>query len=107
MSMDAKPSPSSAAPTRTIHREKGMKIFVWPKVIFLYPTAIVALLCWAGMWVNHDRTHDPTRSLKDAVKAVAIQGTVIERRAARRGEDPSFQDAARRRHHCHAHADNF
>ena len=85
-----------------------MKIFVWPKVIFLYPTAIVALLCWAGMWVNHDRTHDPTRSLKDAVKAVAVQGTVIETQGTvPRGKDPSFQDAARRSHHCHAHADNF
>ena len=37
-------------PPLAVHREKGMKIFVWPKVIFLYPTAIVALICWAGMW---------------------------------------------------------
>jgi hypothetical protein len=68
MSTDAKPSPSSSAPPgHVVHREKGMRIFVWPKVIFLYPTAIVALICWAGMWMIHDRTHDPTRPLKDAV----------------------------------------
>jgi hypothetical protein len=44
-----------------------MKIFVWPKVIFLYPTAIVALICWAGMLIIHDRTHDPTKPLIEAV----------------------------------------
>ena len=87
-----------------MHREKGMKIFVWPKVIFLYPTAIVALICWAGMWINHDRTHDPTRSLKDAVKALADDAEIRlpSNPAARHGEDRSLQDAARRRHHCHA-----
>jgi hypothetical protein len=78
MSMDAKPSPSSPLPPHAVHREKGMKIFVWPKVIFLYPTAIVALICWLGMWMNHDRTHDPTRSLKDAVKALAAQDKTVQ-----------------------------
>ncbi len=72
MSTDAKPSPSpSTPPPPAVHREKGMKIFVWPKVIFLYPTAIVSLICFFGMWANHDRTHDPTRSLKEAIKAAA------------------------------------
>jgi len=50
-----------------IHREKGMRIFTWPKVIFLYPTAIVALICAMGMWIIHDRTLDPTKPLRDAV----------------------------------------
>ena len=31
-----------------IAAKKGCSIFTWPKVIFLYPTAIVALICWAG-----------------------------------------------------------
>jgi len=52
-----------------------MKIFTWPKVIFLYPTAIVSLICWAGMWMIHDRTHDPTRPLIEAVapKHLAVE----------------------------------
>ena len=54
-----------------------MRIFVWPKVIFLYPTAIVALICWAGMWMNHDRTHDPTRPLKDAMKNIAEEDKTV------------------------------
>ena len=40
---------------------------MWPKVIFLYPTAIVALICALGMSIIHDRTHDPTKPLKTAV----------------------------------------
>ena len=67
MSTDAKLSPSHSTPPPLKHHEKGMRIFTWPKVIFLYPTAIVALICWAGMWIIHDRTHDPTRPLNEAV----------------------------------------
>jgi hypothetical protein len=40
---------------------------MWPKVIFLYPTAIVALFCAVGMAWIHDRTHDPTKPLKEAI----------------------------------------
>jgi len=40
---------------------------MWPKVIFLYPTALVSLMCALGMSMIHDRTHDPTKSLKAAV----------------------------------------
>ena len=66
MSMDAKPAPSSSMPAGE-HHGTGIRIFMWPKVIFLYPTAIVALICAAGMSIIHDRTHDPTKSLKSAV----------------------------------------
>src|SRR5216684_2453646 len=52
MSTNAKPSISTTTPgLAPQHREKGIRIFMWPKVIFLYPTAIVALICWAGMWI--------------------------------------------------------
>jgi hypothetical protein len=68
--MDAKPSNTPPTPVqRPLHREKGIRIFTWPKVIFLWPTAIVALICGVGMWLMHDRTHDPTRPLKEAVEA--------------------------------------
>jgi hypothetical protein len=70
MSTDAKPStaPSTTTtPASAKPREKGLKIFMWPKVIFLYPTAIVALICAGGMWVNGDRTHDPRKPLTTAV----------------------------------------
>jgi hypothetical protein len=34
-------------------------------------TERAALICWLGMWMNHDRTHDPTRPLNDAIKTLA------------------------------------
>jgi hypothetical protein len=70
MSTEAKPSSSTTSSGLPVsHREKGIRIFMWPKVIFLYPTAIVALICAVGMSIIHDRTHDPTKSLKAAVSA--------------------------------------
>jgi hypothetical protein len=68
MSTDAKPVPSSSTPGPTsAHRGPGIRIFMWPKVIFLYPTAIVALICALGMSIIHDHTHDPTKPLRTAV----------------------------------------
>jgi hypothetical protein len=68
MSTDAKSFPSSSSPAPSMqHREKGIRIFMWPKVIFLYPTAIVALICALGMSIIHDHTHDPTKPLNTAV----------------------------------------
>ena len=70
MSTDAKSVPSSSTPAPTAqHRGPGIRIFMWPKVIFLYPTAIVSLICALGMSIIHDRTHDPTKPLKTAVDA--------------------------------------
>jgi hypothetical protein len=68
MSMDTKSAPSSSTPGSTAaHRAAGIRIFMWPKVIFLYPTAIVALICALGMSIIHDHTHDPTKPLIKAV----------------------------------------
>jgi hypothetical protein len=68
MSTDAKPSFTPSSPALSSqHREKGIRIFMWPKVIFLYPTAIVALICALGMATIHDHTHDPTKPLNTAV----------------------------------------
>lgn len=73
MSMDAKPSvPTTTEPTPK-HREQGIRIFMWPKVIFLYPTAIVALLCALGMTLIGDRVHDPARPLDQAVDQRQLQ----------------------------------
>jgi hypothetical protein len=67
MSMDAKSATSTGAQPPIAHREKGMRIFTWPKVIFLYPTAIVALICAVGMKIIDDRTQDPTKPIKTAI----------------------------------------
>ncbi len=49
---------------------------MWPKVIFLYPTAIVALICAAGMSIIDDQTHDPTKPIKRAVSTKGVSPEV-------------------------------
>ena len=62
MSMDAKPPVTTPATSPTIkHREKGIRIFTWPKVIYIFPSAIVALICAIGMWSLKEKTYDPTK----------------------------------------------
>jgi len=34
---------------------KGIRIFTYPKVIFMFPTLIVAIICGVGMWVVQSR----------------------------------------------------
>src|SRR5271165_3402444 len=67
MSMPAKSAVSPIPASHPAHHDKGLRIFTWPKVIFLYPTAIVSLICYLGMWANGDRTQDPTKPLREAV----------------------------------------
>lgn len=75
MSTDAKPSsPLTTPEPRAKAREQGIRIFMWPKVIFMYPTAIVALICAAGMHFSDDRVHDPSRPIGEAVDARLLKG---------------------------------
>jgi hypothetical protein len=59
MSMDAK-EPSSMPPALK-HREMGIRIFTWPEVIYIFPSAVVALICAIGMWSLKEKTYDPTQ----------------------------------------------
>jgi hypothetical protein len=70
MSTNPKPDLTTPKPKSVADRPgTKIRIFMWPKVIYLYPTAIVALLCSIGMGLIHDRTHDPTKPIKMAVAA--------------------------------------
>jgi hypothetical protein len=78
MSMDAKPPvPSPSTPPAIRHREKGIRIFMWPKVIYIFPSAIVALICAIGMWSLREKTYDPSKmtpavtTTTDATEAAA------------------------------------
>ena len=74
MSSEAKPSMTTPEPMAQ-HRQQGIRIFMWPKVIFLYPTAIVSLICALGMHIIDDRVHDPSRPLDQAVERRQMAGT--------------------------------
>ena len=53
-------------------REKGVKIFTYPKIIFLFPTLIMSIICWVGMWMVAEENR-PTAKIP-ANEALAIQG---------------------------------
>src|SRR3954454_19435447 len=72
MSMDAK-EPASM-PSAVKHREKGIRIFTWPKVIYIFPSAIVALICAIGMWSLKDKTYDPTQAGGVVTKTTVTSG---------------------------------
>ena len=59
MSTNAKPSISMSPEPAVKHREQGIRIFMWPKVIFLYPTAVVVRSDW-------------TRRLESGTKTVGM-----------------------------------
>lgn len=40
---------------------KGIRVFSYPKVIYIFPTMIVAFICGLGMLVIRDRTEDPSK----------------------------------------------
>ena len=45
MALDPKTAGGGSAP----HREKGVKIFTYPKIFFIFPTLIMSFICWIGM----------------------------------------------------------
>jgi hypothetical protein len=44
------------------HHEQGIRIFTYPKIIFIFPTLIAALICGVGMTLIRDRTEDPLKA---------------------------------------------
>ena len=69
MSVDPKPSvPNSTGP----RRDKGVRVFTYPKIIFIFPTFVAALICSIGMFVLGDPTTDPIKDAK-AKNAQAVQ----------------------------------
>ena len=63
MSVDPKPS----IPTHASHKsEKGVTIFTYPKIIFIFPTFLTALFCSIVMFMMGDPTADPIREARAA-----------------------------------------
>ncbi len=56
------------------HRDHGIRIFTYPKVIFIFPTLIAALICGIGMTLIHNRTEDPIKAAAAAKAGAEAQG---------------------------------
>jgi hypothetical protein len=61
MASDPKHPPTSAA-AAALQRGHGIRIFTYPKVIFIFPTLVAALICGTGMMLIQDRTVDPLKT---------------------------------------------
>ncbi|HMB07888.1 MAG TPA: hypothetical protein VKP69_29680 [Isosphaeraceae bacterium] len=61
-------NPESALVAR---RDQGIRIFTYPKTIFIFPTLVAALICGIGMQMIGDKTEDP---IKKAAEAQATAG---------------------------------
>jgi hypothetical protein len=73
MASDPKaPPPASSAPSPR-HRGEGIRIFTYPKVIFIFPTMVTALICGIAMKLSGDQTADPLKA-QAAAKAAASAG---------------------------------
>ena len=72
-------SPSGSNASTIARREKGVRIFTYPKLIFIFPTLVMAILCWVGMLMNGDRTEKPSKV--DPAAAAADHNASVERNA--------------------------
>src|SRR5262245_11960862 len=71
MALDPKSTPT---PTPSTPDAKGIRIFTYPKTIFIFPTLIAALLCGIGMKLIGDELHDPTKPETSAIVSGANRG---------------------------------
>jgi hypothetical protein len=68
------------------HREKGIRFFTWPKVIYIFPSGIVALICAIGMWSLGNKTYDPSKPVPGA--AATTTSTTDETAVSAPGQAP-------------------
>src|SRR5262245_58004553 len=82
---NANPPTSGALPTK----DKGVRIFTYPKVIFMFPTMVAALICGLGMMIIKDRTIDP--------KQAPVLAQVADEAQAAHVDDSNTREARVRR----------
>src|SRR6476646_4591193 len=74
MASDPKSTPGPSPIPAPRADVKGIRIFTYPKVIYIFPTLIVSLICGIGMKMIDNRTEDPSRvpiAERQNVKAAA------------------------------------
>src|SRR3954452_5847164 len=87
MASDPKSTSPGTAPSPTMRVEnKGIRVFTYPKVIFMFPTLIVAVICGIGMWIIGGTSPDPskpqvvqTASATDGTPAAATVPATVAR----------------------------
>jgi hypothetical protein len=65
---------------------KPIRIFHYPKIVFIFPTLVVSLICWLGMLMIKDQTIAPSKTSP----AVAEKQTKAEENAKVLPDAPDF-----------------
>ncbi len=59
----------TAAPHASPRGPKPIRIFTYPKIVFIAPTLVMAIICWGGMhWIGNDTVRPSRRSTAVAEK---------------------------------------
>ncbi len=72
----------------SIYRDKGVKIFTYPKIIFLFPTLITSIVCWVGMWMISEK-YEPNMRVPASEGATAQPGGNATSKASSTQELPA------------------
>jgi len=68
--MASAPKSSTGNSPALAPREKGVRIFTYPKIIFIFPTLIMSIICFVGMWmVGAENAPNGTIRTKGPVQA--------------------------------------
>ena len=96
MASDPKMGASPESPPSVKHRDKGVRIFTYPKVIFIFPTLIAALICGLGMSLIRDNTVDPLKGrAKMAAGAESDKNQAAEAAPAAANTGPAARNEQR------------
>ncbi|MDE2509422.1 MAG: hypothetical protein KGM43_19650 [Planctomycetota bacterium] len=71
-------------------RDKGLKIFSYPKFIFVFPTFVAALICGIGMSMIQEDTTDPIRVAKAELKKSPDTGVTVPTKIERFETKPNL-----------------
>jgi hypothetical protein len=87
-SLPAMASDPKATPAQDRPLVKGIRIFTYPKLIFIFPTMVIALLCGVGMTLLGNPTEDPLKKAP-AGAVVKANGPAAETGTTTNPEEPA------------------
>jgi hypothetical protein len=67
-----------ATPPASTPDHRGIKIFTYPKIIFIWPSVFFALICGFGMLFVQDETKDPTKRVDLTLSAAAADAPEVQ-----------------------------
>ena len=94
MASDPKMSAPPESPSSVKHRDKGIRIFTYPKVIFIFPTLIAALICGLGMSLIRDNTVDPLKGRAKMAAGAETGKNQSAPAAANKGQAATHEEQA-------------